>query len=118
MIDRSAARSGPGGIQWIGLRSIAGTGARAGSRNRPARPVVGGQAGVEVFAPHPGTAEGSVDAAPGDPVKVASDGLAEARARHFDVVIVDTAGRLGIDDELMAQAASIREAVVPRPTRS
>ena len=50
---------------------------------------------------------------PGDPVKVASDGLAEARARHFDVVIVDTAGRLGIDDELMAQAASIREAVDP-----
>ena len=50
---------------------------------------------------------------PSDPVKVASDGLAEARAKHFDVVIVDTAGRLGIDDELMAQAAAIREAVDP-----
>jgi signal recognition particle subunit SRP54 len=75
--------------------------------------VVGGQAGVEVFAPHPGTSAAGADTPPGDPVKVASDGLAEARARHFDVVIVDTAGRLGIDDELMAQAASIREAVDP-----
>jgi signal recognition particle subunit SRP54 len=75
--------------------------------------VVGGQAGVEVFAPHPGASAAGADAGPGDPVKVAADGLAEARARHFDVVIVDTAGRLGIDDQLMAQAASIREAVDP-----
>ncbi len=76
--------------------------------------IVGGQAGVEVFAPHPGaSADGSVDTDAGAPVKVASDGLAEARARHFDVVIVDTAGRLGIDDQLMAQAASIRDAVDP-----
>ncbi len=44
---------------------------------------------------------------------VAAAGLAEARAKHFDVVIVDTAGRLGIDDELMGQAAAIREAVNP-----
>ena len=44
---------------------------------------------------------------------MAAGGLAEARAKHFDVVIVDTAGRLGIDDELMAQAAAIREAVDP-----
>mgnify|MGYP003693579249 CR=1 FL=1 len=36
-----------------------------------------------------------------------------AQAKHFDVVIVDTAGRLGIDDELMAQAAAIRDAVDP-----
>lgn len=39
--------------------------------------------------------------------------LAEARAKHFDVVIVDTAGRLGIDEELMAQAAAIRDAINP-----
>uniref|UniRef100_UPI0035CA8998 signal recognition particle protein n=1 Tax=uncultured Mycobacterium sp. TaxID=171292 RepID=UPI0035CA8998 len=44
---------------------------------------------------------------------VASQGVAEARAKHFDVVIVDTAGRLGIDDEMMAQAAAIRTAVSP-----
>jgi signal recognition particle subunit SRP54 len=72
--------------------------------------VVGERAGVPVFAPHPGASPGS---GPGDPVAVASAGLAEARAKHFDVVIVDTAGRLGIDDELMAQAAAIREAVNP-----
>jgi signal recognition particle subunit SRP54 len=72
--------------------------------------VVGERAGVPVFAPHPGA---SPESGPGDPVAVASAGLAEARAKHFDVVIVDTAGRLGIDDELMAQAAAIRDAVNP-----
>jgi signal recognition particle subunit SRP54 len=72
--------------------------------------VVGERAGVPVFAPHPGA---SPESGPGDPVAVASAGLAEAQAKHFDVVIVDTAGRLGIDDELMAQAAAIREAVNP-----
>ncbi|GFG68958.1 signal recognition particle protein [Mycolicibacter senuensis] len=76
--------------------------------------VVGERAGVAVFAPHPGTsAAGAADAAPGDPVAVAADGLAEAKARHFDVVVVDTAGRLGIDEEMMAQAAAIRDAVQP-----
>ncbi|MGB8389454.1 signal recognition particle protein [Mycobacterium sp.] len=72
--------------------------------------VVGQRAGVSVFAPHPGA---SPESGPGDPVAVASAGLAEARAKHFDVVIVDTAGRLGIDDEMMAQAAAIRAAVNP-----
>jgi signal recognition particle subunit SRP54 len=72
--------------------------------------VVGERAGVPVFAPHPGE---SPDSGPGDPVAVAAAGLAEAQAKHFDVVIVDTAGRLGIDDELMAQAAAIRDAVDP-----
>lgn len=76
--------------------------------------VVGERAGVPVFAPHPGAPPAGPDTGPpGDPVAVASAGLAEARAKHFDVVIVDTAGRLGIDDELMAQAAAIREAVNP-----
>jgi signal recognition particle subunit SRP54 len=72
--------------------------------------VVGERAGVSVFAPHPGA---SPEAGPGDPVAVASAGLAEAEAKHFDVVIVDTAGRLGIDDEMMAQAAAIRAAINP-----
>ena len=75
--------------------------------------IVGERAGVAVFAPHPGTAEGSDDAAPGDPVAVAAAGLAEARTKHYDVVIVDTAGRLGIDEELMRQASAIRDAVDP-----
>jgi signal recognition particle subunit SRP54 len=72
--------------------------------------VVGERAGVAVFAPHPGA---SAESGPGDPVVVASAGLAEARNKLFDVVVVDTAGRLGIDDELMSQAAAIRDTVDP-----
>ena len=76
--------------------------------------IVGERAGVTVFAPHPGTSAGAaLQAGPGDPVAVAAAGLAEARAKHFDVVIVDTAGRLGIDEEMMAQAAAIRAAIDP-----
>jgi signal recognition particle subunit SRP54 len=76
--------------------------------------IVGERAGVQVFAPHPGVStEGSEAAGHGDPVAVASGGLAEAKAKHYDVVIVDTAGRLGIDEELMGQAAAIRQAVDP-----
>jgi signal recognition particle subunit SRP54 len=81
--------------------------------------VVGERAGVSVFAPHPGTAPDAAETAgagPGDPVAVAAAGLAEAKAKYFDIVIVDTAGRLGIDDVLMAQAAAIRDAVQPDET--
>ncbi|MGV0809775.1 signal recognition particle protein [Mycolicibacterium setense] len=79
--------------------------------------IVGERAGVAVFAPHPGTAPGAHESdGAGDPVAVAAAGLAEARAKHFDVVLVDTAGRLGIDDELMSQAAAIRDAVRPDET--
>ncbi|MDV3127217.1 signal recognition particle protein [Mycobacterium sp. 21AC1] len=81
--------------------------------------IVGERAGVAVFAPHPGTAPSAPEnegAGPGDPVHVAAAGLAEAKAKHYDVVIVDTAGRLGIDDVLMAQAAGIRDAVNPDET--
>ncbi len=68
--------------------------------------VVGEQAGVKVFAPEPGNGVG-------DPVAVARAGLAEAERTLHDVVVVDTAGRLGIDAELMQQAADIRAAVSP-----
>jgi signal recognition particle subunit SRP54 len=68
--------------------------------------VVGEQAGVPVFAPEPGNGVG-------DPVKVAKDGVKEAERKQYDTVIVDTAGRLGIDAELMKQAANIRKAVDP-----
>ena len=80
--------------------------------------VVGERAGVSVFAPHPGTAADAAEIdgfGPGDPVSVAAAGLAEAKAKHF-YVVVDTAGRLGIDDVLMAQAAAIRDAVNPDET--
>ncbi|SIM71341.1 signal recognition particle protein [Mycobacteroides abscessus subsp. abscessus] len=74
--------------------------------------VVGQRAGVPVFAPHPGTTS-EFDDPTGDPVQVARDGVAEARAKLHDVVIVDTAGRLGVDQELMKQARGIRDAIVP-----
>ena len=77
--------------------------------------VVGERAGVPVHAPHPGAREGFEGAgvAPGDPVAVAREGVELARSRQHDVVIVDTAGRLGVDAEMMAQAADIRDAVNP-----
>ena len=68
--------------------------------------VNGERAGVSVWAPEPGNGVG-------DPVAVARSGLGEARRTLHDVVIIDTAGRLGIDAELMQQAADIRDAVQP-----
>ena len=74
---------------------------------------VGGErAGVPVYAPHPGVSS-EFEAATGDPVQVARDGVAEANTKYHDVVIIDTAGRLGVDAELMQQAADIRAAVDP-----
>ncbi|MEO7194007.1 MAG: signal recognition particle protein [Pseudonocardiaceae bacterium] len=79
--------------------------------------IVGEQAGVRVFAPHRGAQatgqSAELDQGAGDPVDVARRGVAEARARQHDIVIVDTAGRLGIDAEMMRQAVEIREAVEP-----
>ncbi|HWJ85234.1 MAG TPA: signal recognition particle protein [Cellulomonas sp.] len=76
--------------------------------------VVGERAGVPVFAPHPGN-QGHDDVLPAgaDPVAVARAGLETAHQRLHDVLIVDTAGRLGVDAELMRQAADIRDAVSP-----
>ena len=74
--------------------------------------VVGRRAGVPVFAPEPG-ATSEFDDPTGDPVAVARDGVAHARAKLYDVAIVDTAGRLGIDEALMRQARDIRDAVDP-----
>jgi signal recognition particle subunit SRP54 len=68
--------------------------------------VVGDRAGVPVFAPEPGSGVG-------DPVRVSRDAIEHARQKMYDVVIVDTAGRLGIDEELMQQASDIRDAVQP-----
>ncbi len=68
--------------------------------------VLGEQAGVPVYAPQPGNGVG-------DPVRVAGDSIAEARHRLNNVVVIDTAGRLGVDEELMRQAAAIRDATDP-----
>lgn len=78
--------------------------------------IVGERAGVPVFAPHPGTSvggDGVLGVTSGDPVSVAQAGVDEARAKHYDVVVIDTAGRLGIDAELMKQASDIRDATSP-----
>jgi len=66
--------------------------------------VLGGQAGVMVFS------EAS------DPVSVASAGLEEARRLGKDVLIVDTAGRLAIDEALMDEVRRISESVQPHFT--
>lgn len=68
--------------------------------------IVGERAGVAVFAPEPGSGVG-------DPVKVANDSITFAKDKLHDIVIVDTAGRTGVDEEMMAQARSIRKAVDP-----
>ncbi|WP_066373504.1 signal recognition particle protein [Herbidospora mongoliensis] len=68
--------------------------------------VMAERAGVAVYAPEPGNGVG-------DPVEVARQSIDHARRQQHDVVIIDTAGRLGIDQELMAQAAHIRDAVSP-----
>ena len=68
--------------------------------------VVGERIGVPVFAPEPGNGVG-------DPVEVAKSGIEFAKSKQYNMVIVDTAGRLGIDEELMKQASDIRDAVNP-----
>lgn len=68
--------------------------------------IVAGQVEVPVFAPEPGSGVG-------DPVKVAKDSLRFATDKLHDVVIVDTAGRTGVDEDMMAQALAIRDVVTP-----
>ena len=79
--------------------------------------IVGERAGVDVFAPDPGTSldshEHEMGTSHGDPVGVAKQGIEEAKRTQHDIVIIDTAGRLGIDETLMTQARNIRDAVNP-----
>jgi signal recognition particle subunit SRP54 len=71
--------------------------------------VLGQKISVEVYAPEQGSGSG-------DSVKVAKDSIAHAKSKGLSVVIVDTAGRLGVDAEMMQQAANIRDAVKPDET--
>ncbi|MEV4476820.1 signal recognition particle protein [Nonomuraea salmonea] len=68
--------------------------------------VMGERAQVAVYAPEPGNGVG-------DPIEVARRSIDEARRLNHDIVVIDTAGRLGIDQEMMKQAADIRDAVSP-----
>jgi signal recognition particle subunit SRP54 len=71
--------------------------------------ILGEKVSVEVFAPETGSGSG-------DPVKVAKESIAHAKSKGLSVVIVDTAGRLGVDQEMMEQAGKIRDAVKPDET--
>ncbi|SMO34913.1 signal recognition particle subunit FFH/SRP54 (srp54) [Saccharicrinis carchari] len=79
----------------------------AGDVYRPAAinqlQVLGEQIGVDVY-----TEEGN-----NDPVKLSKDGVKHAKANGHDVVIVDTAGRLAIDEQMMKEIAAIKNAVTP-----
>ncbi len=66
------------------------------------------QVGVEFYVPEAGDAT--------DPVGIAKHAVEWARSRYFDVVIVDTAGRLAVDEAMMAEAAAISDAVKPAET--
>jgi signal recognition particle subunit SRP54 len=68
--------------------------------------IVGESISVPVFAPEPGNGVGN-------PVEVAKAGFAFARSKLHNIVIVDTAGRLGVDEEMMKQASDIRDAINP-----
>ena len=51
-----------------------------------------------------------------NPVEIAQNAIAEAKAKGNDVVIVDTAGRLAIDEQMMKEIASIKAAIQPNET--
>ena len=82
----------------------------AGDVYRPAAieqlKVLGDQIGVPVF-----TEEGNKD-----PVKIVKKALREARNSGNDLVIIDTAGRLAIDQEMMNEIAAVRDAASPHET--
>ncbi|MCM5664367.1 signal recognition particle protein [Galbibacter mesophilus] len=68
--------------------------------------VVGDQIGVEVFS----------DKGNSDPVAIANAGIAHAKANGHNVVIVDTAGRLAVDQEMMTEISNIHNAIKPNET--
>ncbi|HNW75692.1 MAG TPA: signal recognition particle protein [Bacteroidales bacterium] len=82
----------------------------AGDVYRPAAidqlKVLGGQIGVEVY-----TEEGNLE-----PVKIAKNGVKHAKDYGYQVVIVDTAGRLAVDQEMMDEIAAIKKAITPGET--
>jgi len=68
--------------------------------------VVGEQVGVAVFS----------DKENKDPVSLAKAGVSYANANGYNVVIIDTAGRLAVDEHMMTEIANIRDAVQPQET--
>jgi signal recognition particle subunit SRP54 len=68
--------------------------------------VLGEQLGIEVFS----------DPGNNDPVSIAEKGIAHAKANGFNVAIVDTAGRLAVDEQMMDEIERIKKAVNPTET--
>jgi len=68
--------------------------------------IVGDQVGVEVYS----------DQGNNDPVAIAKAGIAEAKAKGCNVVIIDTAGRLAVDEAMMSEIANIHKAIQPQET--
>jgi signal recognition particle subunit SRP54 len=63
------------------------------------------------------TSVATLEIVPGQqPVEIAKRALERGRVEGFDVVLLDTAGRLSIDEELMAEAAAVRDATQPAET--
>ncbi len=71
--------------------------------------VVGERAGVAVFAPKPGNGIGN-------PLEVAVNSVEYAKRNLYDVIVIDTAGRLGVDEVMMAQARAIKQYTNPDET--
>lgn len=80
--------------------------------------ILGEQAGVEVFAPDEGNVSrlGKFLGKGLTPVQVAKDGVKKAVEKHHNFVIIDTAGRLGVDSEMLKEASSIKSAIAPNET--
>ncbi|MDE6190273.1 MAG: signal recognition particle protein [Muribaculum sp.] len=82
----------------------------AGDVYRPAAieqlKVLGEQIGVPVY-----TEEGNKN-----PVEIAENGIRHAKANHYDLVIVDTAGRLAVDEAMMKEIEAIKKAIKPQET--
>lgn len=82
----------------------------AGDVYRPAAiqqlQILGGQVGVEVY-----TEEGNMN-----PVQIAENAVKYARSNNFNTVIVDTAGRLAVDEQMMREITAIKAAVKPCET--
>lgn len=68
--------------------------------------VVGDQIGVEVFS----------DEGNKNPVQIAQNAIAHAKQNGFNVVVIDTAGRLAVDEEMMTEIANVHQAVKPQET--
>ena len=71
--------------------------------------IIGEQANTVVFAPQPGNGIG-------DPVEVTKEAITFATQKLHDIVIVDTAGRLAIDEELMTQLRKVKQVAKPTET--